>query len=80
MKLWLIALQLLALTTLASAKHKVVTLTDENFDAKTRKGAWMIDVYAPWQVTGALPPALLENSPTRAPGRRAHPARADGIF
>jgi hypothetical protein len=63
MKLLLIAL--LALATLASAKHKVVTLTDDNFDAKTRGGVWMIDVYAPWRVESL---------------RRARPSSGGGLL
>ncbi|XRA97690.1 thioredoxin [Pycnococcus provasolii] len=31
-----------------AAASSVVVLTDETFDAKTAKGVWLVDVYAPW--------------------------------
>lgn len=46
-----------------SAKaSKVQTLTDEDFDARTSRGDWFINVFAPWYVdlASTLLPCLLK--------------------
>jgi hypothetical protein len=44
----LLALLLLLLGAAALADAKVIELSDENFDSLTKKGVWLVDIYAPW--------------------------------
>jgi hypothetical protein len=47
MKFLLVVLLSLALVP---AKSKVIVITDDDFDHKTKEGVWMIDIFAPWCV------------------------------
>jgi len=49
MRVALAAAALAALAAAAQARRKsVAELTDQNFDARTKSGRWLVKFYAPW--------------------------------